>query len=139
MESKGIAIITGAANGIGRAIALALADDGFNVAINDLASNKGKLDTLTQDIVQKGRQVSIIIGDVSQEADVKGMVESTVRDLGGLDLVSDHDVFAIYNMAYDHPIIQMVANAGIGDQADPIQDSMFLLPLFGKVLPLIAV
>lgn len=88
MALKGAAFITGAANGIGRAIALRLADVGFDVAINDLISNKEPIDTLAQEIRQKGRRASVIIGDVSQEADVKEMVESTVRNLGSLDVVS---------------------------------------------------
>lgn len=89
MEFKGIAIITGAASGIGRSIALRLADDGFDVALNDLDSSKGQLETLTQEISKKGRKVVIALGDVSQEADVKRMVNSVVHDLGGLDVVSD--------------------------------------------------
>lgn len=52
---KGTAIVTGASQGIGRAIALRLADDGFDVAINDLSAAKDNLETLRQEIVAKGR------------------------------------------------------------------------------------
>lgn len=86
-------MITGAASGIGRSIALRLADDGFDVALNDLDSSKGQLETLTQEISQKGRQVVIVLGDVSQETDVKRMVNSVVHDLGGLDVVSGSKYF----------------------------------------------
>ncbi|KAF9459802.1 NAD(P)-binding protein [Collybia nuda] len=103
MDQKGISLVTGAASGIGKAIALRLADDGFDIALNDLELSKGKLEVLNQEISQKGRRTTVILGDVSQEADVKRLVNSTVQDLGGLDV--------------------MVANAGIVTKAAPIQDT----------------
>ncbi|KAF9459798.1 short chain oxidoreductase [Collybia nuda] len=103
MGSKGIAIVTGAASGIGKAVALRLAGDGFDVALNDLESSKARLETLTQEITQKGRRTTIVLGDVSKEADVKRMVDSTVQDLGSLDV--------------------MVANAGVACKFVSFQDS----------------
>lgn len=49
------ALVTGSANGIGRAIALRLAQDGFQVAINDLASQEVKLRELQYELELKGR------------------------------------------------------------------------------------
>ncbi|KAJ6452766.1 NAD-binding protein [Mycena sanguinolenta] len=46
MSSKGVVLVTGAAQGIGRSIALRLADDGFDVAVNDISKNSEKLDAL---------------------------------------------------------------------------------------------
>lgn len=92
--SKGIALVTGSAQGIGRAIALRLADDGFDVGLNDLSSKREKLEAVQAEIIQKGRRSTVVAADVSVEAEVQTMVEGTVRDLGGLDV--------------------MVANAGIG-------------------------
>lgn len=48
------ALVTGSANGIGRAIALRLAEDGFQVAINDLASHDARLKELQHEIELKG-------------------------------------------------------------------------------------
>jgi NAD(P)-dependent dehydrogenase (short-subunit alcohol dehydrogenase family) len=48
------ALITGCANGIGRAIALRLVQDGFQVAINDLASQESNLKKLQHEIELKG-------------------------------------------------------------------------------------
>jgi len=92
-ESKGVAIVTGAAQGIGRSIALRLASDGFEVGLNDLESKKEQLLEVSQEILAKGRRTVTIFTDVSVEADVKTMVDTVVKELGGLDV--------------------MVANAGI--------------------------
>ncbi|KAF5314439.1 hypothetical protein D9619_011870 [Psilocybe cf. subviscida] len=88
-----IALVTGAAQGIGRAISLRLADDGLNVALNDLPSKSAELEALKAEITAKGRQATVVPGDVSSEDDVISMVNATVAQLGSLDV--------------------MVANAGI--------------------------
>ncbi|KAJ7267195.1 NAD-binding protein [Mycena rebaudengoi] len=103
MSSKGIALVTGAAQGIGRGIALRLADDGFDVAVNDVASNAGKLDQLVDEIKAKGRASSKHIADVSVDEQVREMVEQVVEQLGGLDV--------------------MIANAGIIKQPQPIVET----------------
>ncbi|KAK0449671.1 NAD-binding protein [Desarmillaria tabescens] len=93
MEPSGVALITGSAQGIGRAIALRLAEDGFHVSLNDLSSMGAELDVLASEIASKGRKFHIVTGDVSSESDVQRMISSTVHALGSLDV--------------------MVANAGI--------------------------
>jgi NAD(P)-dependent dehydrogenase (short-subunit alcohol dehydrogenase family) len=87
MEYTPVAFITGAAVGIGEATALRLADDGFNIAINDLPREKDKLDTLAEAIIQKGKKAIVIVGDVTEEANVIKMVDDVVEQLGGLDVV----------------------------------------------------
>ncbi|KAF8881748.1 NAD(P)-binding protein [Infundibulicybe gibba] len=93
MSTKGIAVVTGSAQGIGRAIALRLADDGFDVALNDIPSQMKALESLQEEISRKGRRSTIIVGDMSVEEDVKSLVNRVGAALGGLDV--------------------MVANAGI--------------------------
>ena len=88
-----VAIVTGAAKGIGRAIAVRLAEDGFDVTVNDVAEQADKLDEVVATIRAKGRKALAVLGDVSVEDDVKQLVEKTVEELGGVDV--------------------MVANAGI--------------------------
>ena len=85
--SKGVSLVTGSGQGIGRAIALRLADDQFDVAINDILPNKKNLEILKAEIEAKGRRALIVIADVSQEDQVQGMVDSVVKTLGGLDVV----------------------------------------------------
>ncbi|KAI9430455.1 NAD-P-binding protein [Lactarius indigo] len=87
-----VALVTGAARGIGRAIALRLADDGFHVAVNDLPGTP-ELDELIQEIGSNGRRSLGIPVDISLEPEVERMIQKVVQDLGSLDV--------------------MVANAGI--------------------------
>ncbi len=83
-----VALVTGSARGIGRAIALRLANDGFNLALNDIASQKENLEILCSEIEALGKKALIFIADVSREDEVKAMVDETVKVLGRLDIVS---------------------------------------------------
>ncbi|KAK7052080.1 NAD-binding protein [Favolaschia claudopus] len=101
--NKGVALVTGAAQGIGEAIALRLAEDGFDVAVNDMASSAEKLQGVVDEIIGKGRSSSKHIADVSKEEEVAKMVEDVVQHHGGLDV--------------------MVANAGVtGKPAVPFTE-----------------
>jgi len=86
--SKGVALVTGAAQGIGRSIALRLALDGFNIALNDVPQKGPELKDLATEIESLKSQVCVVPADVSIDEPVKEMVDSTVSKLGGLDVVS---------------------------------------------------
>jgi meso-butanediol dehydrogenase/(S,S)-butanediol dehydrogenase/diacetyl reductase len=82
-----VALVTGAAGGIGHTIALRLAEDGFDVAVNDI-SGSPKLDELVQEIESKGRRSLGVPADISLESEVEKMIQKVVQELGGLDVVS---------------------------------------------------
>lgn len=82
-----VALVTGAAQGIGRAIALHLARDGFDVAVDDIGDKKGQLDTLVNEIQTIGRKAIALTQDVTKEDQVRQMVEQTVATLDRLDVV----------------------------------------------------
>jgi meso-butanediol dehydrogenase / (S,S)-butanediol dehydrogenase / diacetyl reductase len=84
------ALVTGAARGIGRAIALRLADDGLDVAVNDLP-NTPELDDVVREIENKGRRSLAVPADVSLEEDVEKIIQQVVQKLGSLDVVSPSD------------------------------------------------
>jgi NAD(P)-dependent dehydrogenase (short-subunit alcohol dehydrogenase family) len=86
--TKGIALITGSAQGIGRGIALRLARDGFDIALNDVSSKRDQLRAVADDVERIGQKSVLVPADVTAEEEVKGMVQEVVKGLGGLDVVS---------------------------------------------------
>ena len=122
MSSRGVAFVTGASQGIGKAIALRLAADGFDIAVNDIPAGKEKLDALSREIIEKGGKTCTLLGDVSVERDVEDMINAVVERMGRLDVVSSVSVLLFFLVAYSDT--QMVANAGICI-IKPILESMF--------------
>lgn len=94
-STKGVALITGSSQGLGRAIALRLAEDGFDVSINDLPSKTRELEALAADIIAKGRRSCVVPGDVSVERDVISIIDNTVHELGALNIVSTTSTHAL--------------------------------------------
>ena len=80
------ALVTGAQQGIGRAIAVALARDGADVGINFLDDKKAA-ETVAGEVRAQGRRAVLVPGDVSRRADVEAMVASVVKQLGVPDVV----------------------------------------------------
>ncbi len=83
MPNQKVAIITGAAAGIGRAAAIKFAQEGVAVTVADVNDEGGK-ETVRQ-IEAAGGKALFFHCDTASEADVKAMVETTVSKLGGLD------------------------------------------------------
>jgi len=81
-----VALVTGAARGIGRAVALRLAKDGLNVAVNDLPSTPG-LEDVVREIESKGRRSLALPADVSHEVEVERTIRQVVDKLGSLDVM----------------------------------------------------
>ena len=96
--SKRTAIVTGAAQGIGEAIALRLAQDGLNVLVSDLRAERAQLDALVERVGATG-QSGIAVGcNVAEEKEVVAMIDKAVSTFGGLDVVCfpilrNHDSF----------------------------------------------
>jgi 3-oxoacyl-[acyl-carrier protein] reductase len=80
------AIVTGASRGIGRAIALRLAADGFGVVVN-FAGNAGKAEEVVNEITSKGGRALAIQADVANPDDVKQLFEKTLKAFGQIDVV----------------------------------------------------
>ena len=89
-----VAIITGGARGIGRAIAEAFVAEGADVAIADKAPESGAGELLS--VLRKGGRRAIYVQtDVSKEPEVKAMVERVLGELGPVEiLVNDAGIFS---------------------------------------------
>lgn len=95
-----VALVTGAASGIGRAIALRLAEEGAAVLVTDIADDAGKQTAL--DITDKGGRATYFHLDVTSPEEWKAAVAAAVDEFGGLDI--------------------LVNNAGMGD-LEAIEDT----------------
>ena len=77
----------------GKAIALRLANDGYDVCINDIAGNKSEAEEVAKQVQNIGRKSFVYTADVSNLSEVQSLVQASVSELG--------------------PLNTMVANAGI--------------------------
>ncbi len=100
MTSDGrVILVTGAGQGIGRAIALRLARDGAHIAVVDL--NDEKIGAVAAEVRKIGRKATTFKADVGKRDDVRAAIEHAEKELGGFDV--------------------MVNNAGIA-QVKPLAD-----------------
>ncbi|MDF2663409.1 MAG: Granaticin polyketide synthase ketoacyl reductase 2 [Paenibacillus sp.] len=84
--SHKVVLVTGGGTGIGRATSLALAKRGATVIVNYSRSQSEAEDTVRR-IIQEGGRAEAIQADVSQDHEVRHMVESIARQFGTLDLL----------------------------------------------------
>jgi dehydrogenase/reductase SDR family protein 4 len=81
------AIVTGGRRGIGRAIALALAEAGADVALGDRVVEDGELEAVAAEIKKMGRRSIAIRADITKKADVDSLVQKTLAELGAVDIL----------------------------------------------------
>ena len=94
-ELKGkIALITGGSRGIGKAIALALAEEGVNVAIT--GRNEEKLKAVVQEIEQKGVKSVYAVFDITSKTEVYGALEKLQKDFGKIDVLVNNAGIAAF-------------------------------------------
>jgi meso-butanediol dehydrogenase/(S,S)-butanediol dehydrogenase/diacetyl reductase len=98
IEGK-VALVTGAGQGIGRAIALRLANDGADIAVVDM--NEAKMNDVAAEVRDLGRKATTFKADISKRDDVYAAIDHAEKQLGGFDI--------------------MVNNAGIA-QVQPLAD-----------------
>lgn len=82
-ENKRVAIVTGAARGIGKAIALKLAQSGINVVVSDIMEDAAK--ETAKELEAFGVQALAVKSDVANASDVTSLIKTTVDTFGSLD------------------------------------------------------
>jgi NAD(P)-dependent dehydrogenase (short-subunit alcohol dehydrogenase family) len=98
--SQKVAIVTGAGQGIGLAVAWELARQGASIAVTDL--NRSLAEEAAKDLNLKGHSARAFVVDVSEAESVRQMVEAVGRELGTVSI--------------------LVNNAGIAGRAAPLQE-----------------
>lgn len=88
------ALVTGAARGVGREIALSLAAEGTNIAVNYRNSGK-EADTLVSEIAAKGVKAKAFKADVADFAAVKAMVDEVAKNFGGVNILINNAGLAL--------------------------------------------
>jgi NAD(P)-dependent dehydrogenase (short-subunit alcohol dehydrogenase family) len=99
LENK-VAIITGAASGMGKAMAILFAEEGANVVVSDI--NQIGVNAVTEEITAAGGTAVGVAANVAQEQDVQNMVNVAIDRFGTIDI--------------------LVNNAGIMDNMEPVAD-----------------
>ncbi|ACL55682.1 3-ketoacyl-ACP reductase [Methylobacterium nodulans] len=111
-QQRRTALVTGAGRGIGRAIALALADAGFDVIVNDLPGSDDLAHTAAA-VQQRGRRAVALGLDISDVAAHDGFVDQAWSALGGIDCLVNNagvsvarrdDILAVTPESFDRLI-----------------------------------
>ena len=113
-----IALVTGANSGIGKAVALYMAEEGADVAINYIV-NPSEAEEVVKEVKALGRKAIAVQADVSSSASVKGMFAEIIDEFSTLDI--------------------LVNNAGIGnlmpavEMKDDVWNKMIAVHLYGTM------
>lgn len=86
MENKKVALITGGSRGIGKAIAIKFAKEGYNLVIN-YVSDKTDIKKLEDEFEQYGSEVLLVKTDVSNFDDCENMVKQAIEKFGTIDVL----------------------------------------------------
>ena len=86
MAAKRTALITGAGRNIGRACALDLARDGYNVVVNGSA-NRAACEAVAAEAIQLGAGALVVMGDIGVPDDCRRIVQKAIDDFGGVDVL----------------------------------------------------
>jgi NAD(P)-dependent dehydrogenase (short-subunit alcohol dehydrogenase family) len=99
------AIVTGGNRGIGNAIAHGLAEVGANVVIANRTADDGE--RAARELADEtGVETAAVRTDVSEEADVRALVEATVDRFGGVDVLINNAGIAMHTPAEDKPVAE---------------------------------
>jgi NAD(P)-dependent dehydrogenase (short-subunit alcohol dehydrogenase family) len=99
-----VALVTGARQGLGRAIALGLAKAGADLLIADRVIEDGKLANVAKEIEALGRRAVTSGGDISVEADVEAMVKKATSELGKVDILVNNAGVTAQDRFADMPL-----------------------------------
>jgi NAD(P)-dependent dehydrogenase (short-subunit alcohol dehydrogenase family) len=115
-----VALITGGDSGIGRAVAIAYAREGADLAISYLADEQPDAEETRAWVEKAGRRCLLLPGDLQDRDHCTALVERTVAELGGLDVL-------VNNAA------AQTINAGLGSIDDDEMQGAFAVNVFAMI------
>ncbi|GEN80091.1 SDR family oxidoreductase [Actinotalea fermentans] len=98
------AVITGGDSGIGRAVAIAFAREGADVALSYLPEEADDAEVTAGHVRDAGRRVVLVPGDLREEAACTALIERAVAELGGIDVLVSN---AAYQMAQEGGLLDI--------------------------------
>jgi len=90
-------LVTGASKGIGKAVALKFASEGYNIVLNYNNSEEQAIE-LSKEIEAKGVKCLIVKADVSKDAEVHKMVDTAIRTFGSIDVLVNNAGVSLYKL-----------------------------------------
>jgi 2-deoxy-D-gluconate 3-dehydrogenase len=82
-----VAVVSGGRRGIGKAIALALAEAGADIAICDRVTDDGELNAVAEEVKRLGRRSLAVQTDITKKADVDNLAQRVVDEFGVIDIL----------------------------------------------------
>ncbi len=109
-----VALVTGAARGIGSGIARALAEAGAAVCVSDLEARRAEGEGVVRQLVDLGAEASFAAADVADRAEVEAMLEACERTLGAVDIVVSNAVASRRHTLLETPFEELVRAVEVG-------------------------
>ncbi len=119
MNPRRVALVTGSATGIGRAVAWRLAERGYAVVVN-YSKSQSEAEETVEGVRSRGAEALLIQADIADDTAVRDLVARTTTELGGLDIL-------INNAA----TTRFVPPTDLDALTDEVWDSIFQLNLKG--------
>jgi NAD(P)-dependent dehydrogenase (short-subunit alcohol dehydrogenase family) len=113
------ALITGADSGIGRAVAIAFAREGADVALNYLESEEADAREVVKLIEQAGRKAVALPGDISEETFCTRLIDDSIEKLGGID--------SLVNVAGKQTYVEEIADLSSTQIEETFRTNVFAL------------
>jgi 3-oxoacyl-[acyl-carrier protein] reductase len=128
-----VALVTGGSRGIGAAISLALAGYGADIAINYRARIDRAIE-VAEEVQGLGRRAVVLNGDVADYEQARGLVESTVEELGGLHILVNNAAIIRRGSLADHPVEErdQVLGVNLGGTFNVVQAALPVLRAQGS-------
>ncbi|HEX2949838.1 MAG TPA: 3-oxoacyl-[acyl-carrier-protein] reductase [Armatimonadota bacterium] len=82
-----VALVTGSRRGLGKAIAMRLAEAGADIVINDIVPGQEEADATAAEIRAMGRRAIAVCGDVSKSEDANNLIEQAWKEMGKIDIL----------------------------------------------------